>query len=74
MDLDGTSASYASPEDIIVDKMVAGRPRDLEDIKGILIRQAGLEQEYVRQWLSSFEDVVGRKLVEGYSTMKEALE
>jgi predicted nucleotidyltransferase len=42
-------------EDLIIHKCVAGRPRDLEDIERILIRQGpALDLAYVRRWLREF--------------------
>jgi predicted nucleotidyltransferase len=47
------------PEDLIIHKCVAGRPRDVEDVEGILIRQRlKLDLELVRGWLDEFRPVV----------------
>lgn len=62
----GVMISYASPEDVIIHKVFAGRPRDLEDVKGILLRQSGLDQRYILSRLKSFESVAGRDLVKQY--------
>ncbi|MDA2934814.1 hypothetical protein MYX82_10800, partial [Acidobacteria bacterium AH-259-D05] len=44
-----------SAEDLIIHKCVAGRARDIEDVKTILWRQAGkVEMEYIRKWLGEF--------------------
>ncbi|MFH1996555.1 MAG: nucleotidyltransferase [Candidatus Omnitrophota bacterium] len=41
-----------SPEDLIIHKITSSRPRDKEDLKGILIRQKGkLDIRYIRSWL-----------------------
>jgi hypothetical protein len=45
-----------SPEDLIVTKLIAGRPRDLEDIRGVLAeRGRELDQAYVRALVSEIE-------------------
>ncbi|GEM_PF-514617 len=42
-------------EDLIIHKCVAGRPRDAEDVEGILIRQRlRLDLSVVREWLTRF--------------------
>lgn len=47
------------PEDLIIHKCVAGRPRDLEDVEGILIRQRlNLNLDTIRKWLEAFRPVV----------------
>jgi len=47
------------PEDLIIHKCVAGRPRDVEDVEGILIRQRlQLNLELVQKWLAQFREVV----------------
>jgi predicted nucleotidyltransferase len=51
-----------SAEDLIIHKMVASRARDVEDIKGILIRQREkLDVRYIRHWLKIFADILGKK-------------
>ncbi|MFQ6033848.1 MAG: DUF6036 family nucleotidyltransferase [Candidatus Bipolaricaulia bacterium] len=47
------------PEDLIIHKCVAGRPRDVEDVEGILIRQRlQLDLGLIRGWLGEFRTVV----------------
>jgi len=46
---------FASCEDVIIHKMVAGRAVDEEDVRSILIKNKGvIELKYVKKWLSEF--------------------
>ena len=54
-------------------KVVAGRPRDLEDVAGVLVRNPALDAAYVRRWLAAFEEAVERPLVVVFDqTVREA--
>lgn len=47
-----------SAEDLLIHKTVAGRPRDVADIEGIVNRQYGkLDLARVRRWLAAFAEV-----------------
>jgi hypothetical protein len=35
--------------------MFAGRARDLEDVRSIIIKNPGIDRQYVRKWLKEFE-------------------
>jgi hypothetical protein len=56
---------FASPEDVIIHKIFAGRPRDLEDVGGIILKNSDIDREYIRRWLEQFdlssEDACGKK-------------
>jgi hypothetical protein len=54
VDLGGVAIPLSSPEDLIIMKAVAHRPRDLEDIAAILAAQPGLNVRRVRRWLREF--------------------
>lgn len=46
---------FASAEDIIIHKIFAGRPRDLEDVRSILLKNPGVDVAYIRKWLKEFD-------------------
>jgi predicted nucleotidyltransferase len=46
---------FASVEDVIIHKVFAGRPRDLEDVRSMMLKNPGLDKAYVRRWLEEFE-------------------
>ncbi|MHC4440265.1 MAG: nucleotidyl transferase AbiEii/AbiGii toxin family protein [Planctomycetota bacterium] len=53
--IDDYPAKFASCEDIIIHKMVAGRAIDEEDVKSILTKNKDtIDFEYVNNWLSEF--------------------
>jgi hypothetical protein len=60
---------FASVEDLLIHKLVAGRPRDLEDAAGVLARNPPLDESYLLHWLTSFRDVVHRDLVAEYQKL-----
>jgi predicted nucleotidyltransferase len=60
---------FASLEDVIIHKIIAGRPRDLEDVRGILLKNPAPQVAYIRKWLHEFDRSVG----EGYLSKFEEL-
>jgi predicted nucleotidyltransferase len=45
---------FASSEDLIIHKMVSGRPRDVEDVKSDILKSKEMDVKYIRKWLKEF--------------------
>ena len=55
----GQSVCFAAAEDLILHKLFAGRPRDIEDVRGVLARKGKqLDSEYLRRWARQFSTQV----------------
>ena len=55
------SLPVCSPEDLVIQKVIADRPKDWADIEGVLIEQRGrLDQAYIRTWLMQFVEILER--------------
>ena len=51
----GKAVRICSAEDLIINKCVSGRPQDISDVDGIIMRQnKGLDIAYIRKWLRAF--------------------
>lgn len=57
---------FASLEDLVIHKLIAGRPRDLEDVKSILVRNREVDTRYVRRWLEQFEDALSEPFLKRF--------
>lgn len=67
----GGKVPFATAEDLIIHKIFAGRPRDLEDAAGVIRRKgAHLDWEYVHDWVGRFAEVPG---LEGLPSVLERL-
>ena len=53
----GTKVKFAGPEDIIIHKIFAGRPRDIEDARIILLKNPACDLKYIERWLKEFNKV-----------------
>lgn len=53
--------NFASPEDVIIHKIFAGRPRDLEDVRSIVLKNQDIDIRYIRSWLKKFESSSDKK-------------
>lgn len=61
VELRGIKVPFASAEDLILHKLFAGRPRDLEDAAGVVRRQAHtLDWDYLTRWAAQFAVIPGR--------------
>jgi predicted nucleotidyltransferase len=59
--LGSTSVRFASAEDLIIHKVLAGRAVDLEDVKNILVKISAkkLDVRYIKKWLGEFQKIPG---------------
>jgi len=60
IDFEGVMIPLPSPEDLIIMKAVAHRPRDLEDIEALLATQPDLNIRRVRSWVKEFAAALDR--------------
>ena len=47
--------NFAAPEDLIIHKIFAGRPRDLEDVRTIILKNPEIDLRYIQAWLKKFD-------------------
>ena len=74
-DLGGWSVRICSAEDLIIQKVVAGREKDWLDVEMLLIEQhARLDYAYITDWLAQFADALDYvKLLQRYNELVEKL-
>jgi hypothetical protein len=46
---------FAAIEDLIIHKIFAGRPRDIEDVRSVLMKNTAFDRTYIEKWLSVFD-------------------
>ena len=64
---------FASLEDVVIHKVVSGRPRDLEDIKSILVKNRKYDSNYISGWLKEFDQSLNQNLLETFKKTKEEI-
>jgi len=51
---------FASAEDLVVHKVLAGRPRDLEDVCAIVLKRPDLDRSFIHGTLQQFQEALNR--------------
>lgn len=64
---------FVSPEDLIIHKIVAGRPRDLEDARTVLIKNPTIDKLYIRDWLKQFEEGLETPFLKRWDELEKSL-
>ncbi len=47
-----------TPEDLIIMKAIAHRPKDLLDIQGLIQKHPNLDQERIQDWVTQFAELL----------------
>jgi len=69
--LEGHPVRFASAEDLLIHKLIAGRPRDLEDARGVLLKNCDVDLELVRRWLREYGTALDLPLVERLEELRD---
>lgn len=69
VEVGGADVHFASPEDLVILKLVAGRPRDVEDVRGVMVRHPELDSVYIRRWLREFDVALGTQTVRLFDSL-----
>ncbi len=73
--IDDRTMYICTAEDLIIQKVIANRAKDWQDIKGILIEQAGnLDHAYIEEWLLQFVEALEQpELLNTYRQIHEQI-
>lgn len=52
---------FAAVEDLIIHKIFAGRPRDIEDVQTVILKNTAIDIPYIEEWLKAFDTVSDEK-------------
>ena len=68
-----SSVKFASLEDVVIHKVIAGRARDLEDVKSILLKNREYDSVYIERWLKQFDKSLGGKFLKVFRSLKKEI-
>jgi len=64
---------FASLEDVVIHKVIAGRARDLEDVKSILVKNPEYDSVYIEKWLKEFDKSQGEKFLKVFRNIEKEI-
>ena len=73
LNIGNANVCFAAPEDVIIHKMIADRPRDLEDVRNILNKRADLDRAYILHWLGEFDRSLGGSYLQTFDDVARSL-
>jgi len=66
--------NFASIEDVIIHKIIAGRPRDTEDVKSMTLKNQNFDKKYIKAWLKEFDkSIEGDRFLERFNEISKDL-
>lgn len=65
------NVNFASIEDLIIHKIFASRPRDIEDVRGIILKNKGIDMLYIEHWLGEFDEALDSSLKSTFQSLIE---
>ncbi|RKY99307.1 MAG: hypothetical protein DRQ10_06425 [Candidatus Hydrothermota bacterium] len=65
VEINGYPVKFASVEDLIIHKIFAGRPRDIEDVRKILLKNR-VDENYIKKWLKEFDKALGKNTLKTF--------
>lgn len=68
-----TPVKFASLEDLIIHKLIAGRPRDLEDVKSVVLKNPRYNRAYITGWLKKFDQSLGGNFLNVFRKVEKEL-
>ena len=57
----------------MIHKVIAGRARDLEDIKSILLKNQKYDSDYIEKWLQEFDKSLTEQFLKIFREIKEKI-
>jgi predicted nucleotidyltransferase len=64
---------FASLEDVVIHKIIAGRARDIEDVKTILLKNPDYNSKYIYKWLDEFDKSLNEKFLNKFKKVEKEL-
>jgi len=74
VEMGNAKVSFASLEDLIIHKVIAGRPRDLEDVKSVLVKNPEVDFRYIRRWLKDFASTLKQPFLKRFNEIAKEIE
>jgi hypothetical protein len=68
-----TQGKFASLENVVIHKVISGRPRDWEDIKSILVKNPRYDSDYISRWLKEFDLSLKQNFLEAFKKARKEI-
>jgi predicted nucleotidyltransferase len=63
--------NYVSLEDLIIQKIISGRERDIEDIRIVMLKNKKIDEKYILKWLLEFEKTLNVNFKKIFERLKK---
>jgi len=69
-----TPVRFGSLEDVVIHKVIAGRPRDIEDVRSILLKNTNYDSGHIEKWLKEFDASLGENFLALFRNILKEIE